>query len=182
MNNIFNSSLVRLSLLILALGILYKFTQAMLPPLENLPINGIDSGHQQQNVVLNNDLKNLYPLVANHSDDEPAGKSNEIISVDDAFIPKSKGSEVAQSKKTDFFMLLRDNNVLKLVAITKDGAIINKRYYAYGSEMIEFAYPVNNNQSAQIPVLLHSDVTNTVLIGESNKADARNFTLSLPVK
>jgi hypothetical protein len=179
MKSIHNSGLAKLSIALLVLGLLFRITQSALPPFQALPINGIDDNHQQQNRVLEGELKNLYPLVAIHSEKDGQQKIGEIISVDEAFMPKANKPEPTHNKTPDLFPLLKSNKVLKLQAMANNGAFLNGRFYPYGAEITEFSYPALSGKTVT-PLLQQASTNGSVTIAEN--PGKRHFALSLDDK
>lgn len=151
MKTILDSRLIQLAFALLFLGILFKGTQTTLPTLQALPIYGINNTAAQQTNI-NDDLKNLYPLKAQHNKNATPTPTTEIISVDNAFIPTVVAPEAPQNKTPDYFTLLKNNNILTLQAVTDNGAFINDHYYSFGTGLTEFAYPSANGKTIT-PVL-----------------------------
>lgn len=171
---LFDSNIVRLSLIVLFLGIVFKGSQTTLPTLQALPIHGINNAAQQN--VADDQLKSLYPLVARHDKTVAAlSSSSEIINVDNAFIPQTALPENTQSSAPDYFSLLKDNNFLTLQAITADGAIINGKFYTFGEFITDFSYPSGSGKNA-FPIVLQATIS-SVLIKET--PGKRRFMLAL---
>ena len=155
------SNLVRLALIGLFLGIVFKGSQATLPALQALPVYGMDNAPQQN--IADDKLKSLYPLVANHGKAVTASRqSSEIINIDSAFIPQVALQKNVQSSVPDYFFLLKENNVLLLQAITNDGAIINGKFYAFNSTIADFAYPSGSGKEVS-PTLLQATISSVII-------------------
>lgn len=141
-----------------------------------LPISGMKPTNPQQTVVDDNFLKNLYPLVADEPNKPKSSAPSEIVSVDDAFIPKVVLAPPPPAYRApDYFPALQANHILELQATTNSGAIINKHYYAYGELLNEYAYPANGKQVT--PILKQSTKSYAVEITEN--PGKRHFTLTL---
>lgn len=182
MKAIFNSPILQLAAIAIVIGGVYLVTEASLPPLQNLPISELRSNVPHPSSSDPAALKDLYPLVAKASPKPvPLPAADDVIQVDDAFIPRNSNSEKdgGTSATIDYFPLLESNRVLVLQAVTGDGAIINKRFYNYYSPLTEWAYPGLDGRTVS-PVLLRAGKGDRVRIAEpATSSKKRHFDLLL---
>ncbi|MEM8519089.1 hypothetical protein [Janthinobacterium sp. CAN_S7] len=168
MKKLQESGLFQLAVACLFLYGLFRLIESIIPSFESLPVSGIDRARQQSTATAGNELKNLYPLVSAKINKSAPAETSEVISIDDAFIPKTQITtpQTTDSAPPDYFAMLKSSGLLQLQATSNSGAIISNRYYAYGSPLTEFAYPAANGKMIT-PIVRQSSKRDTVDIIEN---------------
>lgn len=177
MKPLLRSPVIQLSLAVLGLAGLLMLLQRHAPSFEALPISGIRTGMTPP-AADPASLANLYPLVAKAAKDKTSPpKPDDVIPVDDIFIPRTVSKEVLSIKAPDYFQALNSNKLLTVQAISDDGAIINQKYYRFGAPMSDWAYPGPAGKEIS-PILRRAKQSGSVRIEE--RPGSRTFLLTLP--
>lgn len=177
MRNFLRSPIIQLSLAVLVLGGLFLLLQQSGPHIEALPISGISTGAPAP-AADPATLANLYPLVAKATEEAvPAPKPDDVIPVDDVFIPKTVSKEALTVKTPDYFLILNSNKLLTVQAISDGGAIISQKFYRFGAPLSDWTYPGPSGKEVA-PVLRPAKQPGAVRIEE--RPGARSFLLTLP--
>lgn len=160
---------------------LYWAIESVIPSFRSLPVSGIDQARQQTTATaVSNDLKNLHLLVATPiKSPAPAAEPSEVISIDDAFIPKAQvvpSQQPAENLTPDYFAILKSSGLLQLQAISNTGAIISGHHYNYETPLTEFGYPASNGKMIA-PIVRQSKKPDSIDIIEN--PGKNRFTISM---
>ncbi|CAG0975704.1 hypothetical protein RHDC4_01569 [Rhodocyclaceae bacterium] len=157
------------------IGAIYWVAQQPLPSFQALPINAISTATAPTPGADPRVLANLYALYAAAPPRKtPPPTPDDIIAVDDVFIPKTIPKETLAAKTPDYFNLLQSNNVLTLNAISDEGAIINQKFFSYGDILTDWAYPGTAGRDVA-PLLRRAKKANCIQITE--RPGSRSFNL-----
>lgn len=110
-------------------------------------------------------LQKLYPLVADTRTPETRSQ-DEGIDLDSAFRPPPPKIEKPPAPVApDYFKALQDNQLIKLSAISDNGAIIDGVFMPYGATIDKYAYPSKKGTTA--PRLQRGTTPKTITIQET---------------